>query len=156
MPNGTTYNDQSNGFVLLELAIPATFQNSGSTQIRIVVQTDSSVTGGSPYDSQEGLTVDRITVVAGNGSIVDDDPLSNSTTMTASGLNGATQDWNYISIGAGAFSGTYGFEDSTATAPTPMAPGWRATGDWEYGALQTTSLGPISFPIGSLWDGYSS
>tara|TARA_B100000614_G_scaffold76762_2_gene68618 strand:- start:3764 stop:10819 length:7056 start_codon:yes stop_codon:yes gene_type:complete len=148
LPNGTTYGDQSNGFVTLELAIPSTFHNSGSTQFRIRVDTDSSVTYGSPQDSQEGLTVDRITVVAANGSILDDDPLSNSTTMTASGLNGATQDWNYISIGAGAFSETYGFEDSTATAPTPMAPGWRATGDWEYGALQTTTLGPISFPSG--------
>ena len=148
LPNGTTYGDQSNGFVTLELAIPSTFHNSGSTQFRIRVDTDSSVTYGSPQDSQEGLTVDRITVVAANGSILDDDPLSNSTTMTASGLNGATQDWNYISIGAGAFSGTYGFEDSTATAPTAMAPGWRATGDWEYGALQTTTLGPISFPSG--------
>ncbi|MEE2759569.1 MAG: hypothetical protein VYA86_06290 [Candidatus Thermoplasmatota archaeon] len=148
MPNGTTYNDETNGFVLLELAIPATFQNSGSTQIRIVVQTDSSVTGGYPYDAQEGLTLDRITVVAGNNSILDDDPLSNSNSMTASGLNGATHDWNYISIGAGAFSGTYGFEDSVATAPTPMAPGWRATGDWEYGALQTSAIGPISFPTG--------
>ena len=149
MPNGTTYNDETNGFVNLELAIPSSFQNSGSTQIRIVVQTDSSVTGGYPYDAQEGLTLDRITIVAGNGSILDDDPLSNSTTMAASTMPGATiQDWAYISIGAGAFAGTYGFEDSTATAPTPMAPGWRATGDWEYGALQTSTLGPISFPSG--------
>ena len=148
LPNGTTYGDESNGFVTLELAIPSTFQNSGSTQFRIRVDTDSSVTYGGSQDSQEGLTVDRITVVGSNAAILDDDPLSNSTTMTASGLNGATQDWNYISIGAGAFSGIYGFEDSTATAPTPMAPGWRATGDWEYGALQTTTLGPISFPSG--------
>ena len=29
-----------------------------------------------------------------------------------------------------------------------MAPGWSATGDWEYGALQTSSVGPISFPSG--------
>ena len=148
LPNGTTYSDQSNGIVTLELAIPSSFHNAGMTEIRIRVDTDSSVQYGSPQDAQEGLTVDRISVIAGNGSILDDDPLSNSTTMTASGLNGATQDWSYISIGAGALSGSYGFEDSTATAPTPMAPGWSATGDWEYGALQTSSVGPISFPSG--------
>jgi len=148
LPNGTTYGDQSNGIVTLELAIPSSFHNAGMTDIRIRVDTDSSVQYGSPQDSQEGLTVDRISVIAGNGSILDDDPLSNSTTMTASGLNGATHDWSYISIGAGALSGSYGFEDSTATAPTSMAPGWWATGDWEYGSLQTTTAGPTGWPTG--------
>ncbi len=148
MPNGTTLGDETNGFVTLELAIPSSLQNSGSTYFRIRVDTDSSVQYGGFQDNQEGLTVDRISVVAANGSILDDDPLSNSTTMTASGLNGATQDWNYISIGAGALSASYGFEDSVATAPTPMAPGWSATGDWEYGSLQTTTAGPTGWPSG--------
>ncbi len=148
MPNGTLYGDQTNGFVTLELAIPSSFHNAGLTDFRIRVDTDSSVQYGSPQDSQEGLTVDRISVVAGNGTILDDDPLTNSTTMVASGLNGATHDWAYLSIGAGAISGTYGFEDSTATAPTAMAPGWWATGDWEYGSLQTTTGGPTSWPSG--------
>ena len=148
MPNGTTYSDETNGFVTLELAIPSTYHNSGSTYFRIRVDTDSSVQYGYPQDNQEGLTVDRISVVAANGSILDDDPLSNSTSMTASGLNGATHDWNYISIGAGALSSSYGFEDSVATAPTRMAPGWSETGSWEYGALQTTARGPLSWPTG--------
>ena len=148
MPNGTTYTDETNGFVTLELAIPSTYHNSGSTYFRIRVDTDSSITYGYPQDNQEGLTVDRISVVAANGSILDDDPLSNSTTMTASGLNGATHDWNYISIGAGALSSSYGFEDSVATAPTPMPLGWSESGSWEYGALQTTARGPLSWPTG--------
>jgi len=149
LPNGTSYGDETNGFVTLELAIPSSFHNGGLTDFRIRVDTDSSVQyGGITQDNQEGLTVDRISVVAANGSILDDDPLSNSTTMVASGLNGATHDWAYVSIGAGALSGSYGFEDSTATAPTQMAPGWWASGDWEYGALQTSTLGPVSWPSG--------
>ncbi len=148
LPNGTNYGDETNGFVTLELAIPTSFYYGGLTDFRIRVDTDSSVQYGGMQDNQEGLTVDRISVVAANGSILDDDPLSSSTTMVASGLNGATHDWAYISIGAGALSGSYGFEDSTATAPTPMAPGWWATGDWEYGALQTTTAGPTSWPSG--------
>ena len=148
LSNGTNFGDQTNGFVTLELPIPSTFQNNGVTDIRIRVDTDGSITYGYPQDSQEGLTVDRISVVAANGTILDDDQLSNSTTMTASGLNGATHDWAYISIGSGAISASYGYEDSTATAPTAMAPGWRATGDWEYGTFGTTTLGPISWPSG--------
>jgi len=148
LPNGTLYGDETNGFVTLELAIPSSFHNSGLTDFRIRVDTDSSVQYGGMQDNQEGLTVDRISVVAANGSILDDDPLSNSTSMVASGLNGATHDWAYISIGAGALTGSYGFENSLATAPTSMAPGWSATGDWEYGSLQTTLMGPISWPSG--------
>ena len=148
---GTNYGDETNAFVTLPLSIPSSFLNSGLTDIRIVVETDTNPHYGGTLDNQEGLTVNRISVVDANGTIIDDDPLSSSNTMwhyaiTSRGNN--ANDWAYISIGAGAFSASYGYEDSTATAPTPMAAGWRATGDWEYGALQSTTLGPISFPSG--------
>ncbi|MEE3082990.1 MAG: hypothetical protein VX320_02725 [Candidatus Thermoplasmatota archaeon] len=151
--NGVTYGDETNGFVLLELPIPTAFQNSGMTDLRIRVDTDSSVTYGGTVDGQEGVTVDRISIVAANGSILDNDPLSSAASMTdsagstTSGIQGVN-DWNYISIGAGALTQTFDFEDSQATAPTTMPDGWSAVDDWEYGPLGTTSMGPLTWPSG--------
>jgi hypothetical protein len=144
---GTTYGDETNGFVVLEMAVPSTFQNSGMTDIRFRVDTDSSVTYGGTTDNMEGLTLDRISVHDGSNNVVDIDQLSNSNSMWHYSLN-TVDDWSYIQIGAGSLSSSYGFEDSTATAPTPMPPGWSATGSWDFGPLATTSAGPISWPSG--------
>ena len=64
LPNGTTVNDQSGGYVILDFAIPTTMiGSSGPSKIRYVVQTDSSVQYGTPQDSREGLTVDWFKVI---------------------------------------------------------------------------------------------
>ena len=145
---GTTYYDETNGFITLELAVPSTFQNSGATDLRIVVQTDSSVTSGGSTDNMEGLTIDRITVVDGSNTILDIDHLSSANTMWDYSVSNGINDWSYLMIGAGGMLEGYGFEDSPASTTTGMPAGWWANGDWEFGQLASASEGPVSWPSG--------
>jgi len=156
--NGVNYGDETNGFVTLALGIPTSFQNSGLTDIAVRVETDSSVQYGGTTDGQEGLTLDRISVVSSTGTVLDDDTLSNSNTMWTA----IAGDWNYISIGAGALALSYGYEDSQAGAPNGPPTGWSSTGDWDFGPLQgQPTEGPTSWtsaPFGwgtNLQSGYS-
>ena len=153
LSNGTTLTDESNGFVILDFAIPsAMIGHSGSAQIKYYVETDSSVQYGGTQDSREGLTVDWYKVVLSNGTILDSNLLDNATAATHFGLNGAADDWAFIQIGAGGLSIYDGFEDSPALPPggwsTSNQPG--QTG-WEFGAVCSNYTGgPSSFPSASL------
>ena len=153
LSNGTTLTDESNGFVILDFAIPsAMIGHSGSAQIKYYVETDSSVQYGGTQDSREGLTVDWYKVVLSNGTVLDSNLLDNATAATHFGLNGAADDWAFIQIGAGGLSIYDGFEDSPALPPggwsTSNQPG--QTG-WEFGAVCSNYTGgPSSFPSASL------
>ncbi|MDP6899462.1 MAG: hypothetical protein QGF94_01320 [Candidatus Thalassarchaeaceae archaeon] len=147
---GTTYTGETGGFITMDLAIPSTFQGQNTVYLRYRVQTDSSVTYGYPMDNLEGLILDSISVLDGSGNLVVSDPLNSQSTMfhyaiTTGGVQGA-DDWQYISIGAGALSLSDGFENSAAGAPGGHPTGWSSTGDWDFGPISSTaSVGATSF-----------
>ena len=145
---GTQYGDETNGFVLLDLAIPQAFQGQSSVDLRYRVDTDSSVTSGGMTDNREGLTLDWFKVLNSNGTTLLYDPLS-STTLNHYGVGGAADDWAYTLMGAGQLQINDGFEGSQAGAPGGLPAGWSATGDWEFGPLNAQpTTGPNSFPTG--------
>ena len=59
---GQTYLDESGGFLTLSHAIPSSLLGQNAVDVRYVVQTDGSVTGGYPYDEREGVTLDWIRI----------------------------------------------------------------------------------------------
>lgn len=150
----TTYGDETNALIDLDLAIPAAFHNQSNVYLRYRVDTDGSVTNGGILDGQEGLTLDRIQVrssSANNSTIHFDDHLTNSGTMFHYGIGTTVDDWGYVIIGAGGLHMSYGFEDS----PTMPPGGWNVvdigSGDvWEYGQLPTGGfVGPTSWSTGN-------
>jgi hypothetical protein len=153
LPNGSTVNDQSGGFFVVDFSIPsAMIGATGPSLIKYYVETDSSVQYGTPNDEREGLTVDWYKVVNSSGSVLYSNPLSNSSSATHFGNNGAADDWAFIQIGAGGFSLTDGLEDSPALPPG----GWSVSNQagqigWEFGAICSNyTVGPSSFPSASL------
>ena len=144
---GTQYGDETNGFITLDLSIPTTFQGQNQVNVRYRVDTDGSVQYGGTPDNQEGLTLDSISVLDGSGNVIVSDNLNSQSSMTHYAINNAMNDWQYISIGAGALSGTDGFENSAAGAPGGFPNGWSATGDWDFGPVSSSaSNGPSLFP----------
>ncbi len=143
---GTTYTDQTNSFVLLDLAIPAAFQGVNLVNVRYLVQTDSSVAYGGNTDPLEGVTLDYIEIIDSSGNVVDSDQLNTAGTMFHYALGAVADDWQFISIGAGALTTGQDFEDASAGAPGGIPNGWAATGEWEFGPLNTNQMGPTSFP----------
>ena len=150
----TTYGDETNALIDLDLAIPSAFHNQSNVYLRYRLDTDSSVTNGGILDGQEGLTLDRIQVRSGssnNSSVYFDDHLTNSGTMFHYGIGTTIEDWGYVIIGAGGLHESYGFEDS----PTMPPGGWNVvdigSGDiWEYGQLPTGVItGPTSWSTGN-------
>ena len=153
LPNGTTLGDQSGGFVTLDFAIPSAMIGSNTTvKLRYLVQTDGSVTSGSPTDNLEGLTVDWFKVVDSNGTALSTYNLDNSSAANHYGVNGAADDWSFILIGTGGLSILDDFEDSPALPPGSWTVQNTAgqTG-WEFGALCSNFTGgPTSYPSASL------
>ncbi|MBT4066066.1 MAG: hypothetical protein HOE76_02450 [Euryarchaeota archaeon] len=153
LPNGTQVNDQSGGFFVVDFAIPtAMIGANGTSLIKYYVETDSSVQYGTPNDEREGLTVDWYKVVTSSGTVLDTNLLSNSSSVTHFGNNGAADDWAFIQIGAGGFVLNDGLEDAPALPPG----GWSVSNQvgqtgWEFGAVCANySGGPSSFPSASL------
>ena len=151
---GTTYTDETNGFVNLDLAIPAAFQNQSTVYLRYRVDTDSSVQYGGMNDNQEGLTLNEIQIRSSstsNSTIFFQDTLSNSGSAFHYAIGTTIEDWMYVIIGAGGLNQQYGFEDS----PTMPPGGWNVanagTGDiWEYGTLSAgATLGPNNWSTGN-------
>ena len=146
---GQTYFDESGGFLTLSHAIPSSLLGQNAVDVRYVVQTDGSVTGGSPYDEREGVTLDWIRI-NDNGIIRFQDALDSSATMSHASIGTGVDDWAYLQIGAGGFTASLDFEDAPSLPPG----GWSiltssgATG-WEFGALTSTS-GPTTYPSPSL------
>ncbi|MDP7042708.1 MAG: hypothetical protein QF807_01660 [Candidatus Thalassarchaeaceae archaeon] len=152
---GTTYTDETNAFVNLDLSIPSAFQNQSTVYLRYRVDTDSSVQYGGTMDGQEGLTLNDIQVRSGstsNSTIYFQDSLSNSGSAFHYGIGTTVEDWSYVIIGAGGLHEQYGFEDS----PTMPPGGWNVanagTGDiWEYGTLAAGStFGPAAWSTGNF------
>ena len=152
---GTTYTDETNSFVNLDLSIPAAFQNQSTVYLRYRVDTDSSVTNGGLMDNQEGLTLNNIQVRSGttsNSTIFFQDTLSNSGTAFHYGIATTVEDWTFVIIGAGGLHEHYGFEDS----PTMPPGGWNVAnagnGDvWEFGTLSAGStIGPAAWSTGNF------
>ena len=153
LPNGTTVFDESGGFVVLDFAIPSSMiGNTSASKIRYVVQTDSSVQYGGSTDTREGLTVDWYKVIDSSGTVLDSNDLSNSTSATHYGVNGATDDWAFILIGTGGLSISDSLEDAPALPPG----GWSISNQagqtgWQFGALCSNYTdGPSSFPSANL------
>lgn len=150
---GTTYGDETNALIELDLAIPATYHNQSTVYLRYRVDTDGSVTNGGIQDGQEGLTLDRIRVLTSatnNSSTVFDDHLVNSNSALHYTI-GAIDDWNYVIIGAGGLFESYGFEDSQTLPPGGWITQNNGTGDsWEFGQLSSTfTTGPAAWPSGN-------
>mgnify|MGYP000942429498 CR=1 FL=1 len=144
---GTQYGDETSGFITLDLSIPATFQGQNQVDVRYRVKTDSSIQYGGTQDTQEGLTLDSISVLDGSGNLIVSDNLNSQSTMTHYSILNGANDWQFISIGAGALSNSDGFENSAAGAPGGFPAGWGATGDWDFGPISSTaSNGPTLFP----------
>ena len=105
--------DDSGGFVTLDFSIPQSMLGSNnSSKIRYVVQTDGSVQYGNSNDEREGLTVDWFRVTGSNGTIVDINQLSNSSSASDYSINAGTNDWAFIQIGAGGLSISDSLEDA--------------------------------------------
>ena len=150
----TTYTDQTNGFVNLDLAIPTAFHNQSTVYLRYRVDTDSSVQYGGTMDAQEGLTLDRIQVLSGaanNSTVYFDDHLTSSSTAFHYGIGTTIEDWGYLIIGQGGLLETYGFEDSPSFPPGGWTVGNSGSGDvWEYGFVSNANgFGPASWPAGN-------
>ena len=142
----TTYYDETNIFVNLDLDIPTTFQGSNPVYLRYRVVADTIIQFGGTHDNFEGLTLDYIEVRNSSGGVVDSAQLSSSNSMFHYSVGTGVDDWQFIAIGAGTFSSTQGFEDASAGAPGGIPTGWSVNGDWEFGPLATTQMGPINFP----------
>mgnify|MGYP001293578233 CR=1 FL=1 len=151
---GTTYTDETNGFVNLDLAIPSAFQNQSTVYLRYRVDTDSSVQYGGTMDGQEGLTLNDIEIRSGsssNSTVYFIESLNNSGTAFHYGISTTIDDWSFVIIGAGGLHEHYGFEDS----PTMPPGGWNVanagTGDiWEYGQLPVGgAIGPSAWSTGN-------
>ena len=119
---GTTYQDDSDGPVDIELDVPASHRLS-NILLRVVVQTDSSVGYGSSTcspspcdpDGREGLTVYSFKGLNASGNqLFFTDMGSASVTTSATGA----MEWRLLTLNSGFFDATLGFEDSEASAPT--------------------------------------
>ena len=147
----TTYGDETNAFVNLDLSIPSQFVGANTVYLRYRVDTDSSVTNGGLVDSREGLTLDRIQVRSGqgNGSTIHyDNHLTHSSDAFDYSIGGAANDWGYQMIGAGGLFYNYGFEDAPSTPPGGWSTLNLGSGDeWEYGSVSNAlGSGPASWP----------
>lgn len=153
----TTYGDETNGFINLDLTIPTTYVGQSPVYLRYVVEVDSIINNGGTLDNLEGVTLDRIQILssAGNNSTsYYDNPLANSGSAFHYLANHATNtvdDWSYLLIGQGGLLDTYGFEDSPSFPPG----GWGVTNvgsaseEWDYGQLSATATsGPGSWSSG--------
>ena len=153
--------DQSGGLVIQEFSIPAQFLNLNTVHLRIIVDTDGSVTYGSPQDNFEGVFLTDISLVTPGTAVLWSDDLSTSTTFfhyaatpPASSFGGPFDDWGHIQRFGGRVDQTLGFENSFATPPsTEHASGWSHSGStgattWDYGfpGSSLTLSEPKSFP----------
>ncbi|HIF16791.1 MAG TPA: hypothetical protein EYQ85_06030 [Candidatus Poseidoniales archaeon] len=141
---GTTYNDDSGGWVNMNLDLPASFIGDATTWIRYRVETDGSITYGNSPDSREGLTLDDIRIHESNSTFYFWESFNSSFTVTHSGLNNLADDWQYLLLGMGGVTFQYGFEDAPALPPG----GWQVVNiqgqtGWEFGTLGST--GPSSW-----------
>jgi len=119
---GNTHYDDSGGAVDVEFTVPQAYRVS-SAQLKIVVQTDSSVQYGSsscsPFpcdpDGREGLTVFHFTGLDGSGGqlFYTDMGSASVTTHASSGVN----EWRLLQMNSGLLAESHGFEDSSASAP---------------------------------------
>ena len=153
LPNGTTVGDESGGFVILDFAIPSSMIGATTaSKIRYVVNTDTSIQYGGSMDSREGLTVDWFKVINSSGNVVHTNLLSSSSSASSYGINGATNDWAFLQIGAGGLSISDSLEDAPALPPG----GWSISNQvgqtgWQFGAVCSNYTdGPSSFPSASL------
>ena len=114
--------DQSGGLVIQVFNIPAQFLNLNTVHLRIIVDTDGSVTYGSPQDNFEGVFLTDISLVTPGTAVLWSDDLSTSTTFfhyaatpPASSFGGPFDDWGHIQRFGGRVDQTLGFENSFAT-----------------------------------------
>jgi len=151
--------DQSGGLVIQQYTVPSQFLNLNTVYLRILVDTDGSVTYGSPQDNFEGVFLTDVSLVTPGTAVHWSDDLGTSSTFyhyVAPGgyclTSGCVDDWNHIQLFGGSIDQSLGFENSYATAPeNAHAPGWSTTGasdTWDYGFLGSslTLQEPASFP----------
>jgi len=152
LSNGTQLGDESGMFVELEFSIPSQAIGASNGKIKYYVETDSSVTSGGTTDNLEGLTLDWFKVVASNGTVLDVNNFDNSSSAWHFGAGGAADDWQYIQIGAGGFTGSDSFEDAQSLPPG----GWTVSNvngqvGWQFGAICSNYTdGPSAFPSPSI------
>ena len=143
---GTTYGDESGGFLTLDMQLPTQFQGQNIVHLRYRVVADSIIDYGGTQDNLEGLTLDRISIINGTNTVVASDNLSTQSTMFHYSIGTGVDDWQYLTIGSGALTKNDGFETSQSGAPSGYPQGWSSTGDWDFGPIGSSSYGPSSFP----------
>ena len=158
--NGVNHLDDSGGMVTISASVPTAHQVSNAV-LRYHVQTDASVTGGSPTgstdsDGREGVTVFGFRPMDASGMLysVYLDP---STPTTGSNTN----EWQWLTLTSGYISEEFGFEDSQVTEPesddmdgfTRTTTKSNCNNDytcgWDLGPIQSSTFGPseaASFP----------
>ena len=156
-----TSGDQSGGLIIQDFAVPPQFLNLNTVHLRIIVDTDGSVTYGSPQDNFEGVFLTDVSLVTPGSAVHWSDDLATSTTFfhyaatpPGSSFGGPFDDWGHIQRFGGQVNQRLGFENSFATPPTTNhASGWSHSGStgattWEYGfpAPSLTLSEPMSFP----------
>ena len=89
--------------MIQEFNIPAQFLNLNTVHLRIIVDTDGSVTYGSPQDNFEGVFLTDVSLVTPGTAVLWSDDLSTSTTFfhyaatpPASSFGGPFDDWGHI------------------------------------------------------------
>ena len=138
---------------MLEFPIPQSMLGTTSaSKIRYVVQTDGSVTYGTPQDSKEGLTVDWFKVVDSTGATLDSNLLSTTSSASDYSIGSGNNDWSFLQIGTGGLSISDSLEGAQALPPG----GWSISNQpgqtgWEFGAICSNYTdGPSAFPSASL------
>jgi len=144
--NNNQHTDDSGGFELFEVPLPANYPGDPSIWIRFRVETDGSVGYGSSTDEREGFTIDDVSIVSNNGTHFMDD-FRNSTTVFPSG-NASTHQWNWDVVYQGMMSFNYSFEDSPSLPPGGWIINNSATPGWEFGPLGGST--PSAFPSPTL------
>lgn len=133
--NGQSYGDQSGRTRTIALTIPNSFLDESTVYLRIVVDTDYYDNWGGSLDAREGLTVDEIRVVDDSNSVLFVDDLDSPSSMSHSPIGTSADDWQHLFLLRGAQTVRFGFEDSTASAPTISdALGWSRANTMSSGA----------------------
>ena len=148
--NGQSYSDDSGGAVTIELDVPVG-KRINNAQLKIVVQTDSSVQYGSPYgsdpDGREGLTVYGYRGYNASGVRLFEQIYSHNTNVTTSATG--TNEWRFLNLNSGYFQHVFGFDDSTASDPVISD----ILGFIRYSATQDCTGSSCQFELG-FWDSF--
>ena len=152
--NGTTFGDDSGGWISLQHSLPATLAGAANASLRFRILTDATPGtgyGGTSIDPPEGVMIDDVRIVEGLGTarstVREWRFTSGGETHIAHGA--AFDEWQHLTnIG---HNGPWGVFQSFEDAPL-LPDGWsietvRGAG-WTFGPLGGVGTGPSSWTSG--------